>query len=131
MRGWARGTPARSRRGGSASPESRASTYVGSRWRQTPEVVVLTAVGEAPLGRPRGDRDLYFNWGTTGPGVTKLAAAILTDVIGRVPPTQVCESFAHDLLRPLPWKEFTLPATDVHLWLSERGLRTKSWHRRA
>ncbi len=101
----------------------RAHAYTGRRVAGRPLVTVLTTAAPRSLDCTAGQTEPYFNWGTSGIGVLRLAHALLADTNGHRVTDELAESYGREVLAKLPWAGFLITVDDVLGWLESHGAR--------
>lgn len=105
-----------------AEPEK---TYVGRRVSMAntfrpdqTEVVVIKGGAERPLEQQREQQSISFEWGYRGVGPSALAAALLADHLGYLPPTQLVFRYRDDVVSRFRHDGWATTSSDIASWLA-------------
>lgn len=92
--------------------------YYGRRDEQQVAVIVVEAGDERELEPCAEQRSTGFEWGYNGAGPTALAAAILTDHLGYVPPIDTYIAYRRAVVSRLRRNGWAIATSDIADWLA-------------
>lgn len=100
-------------------------TYIGRRVSGgaafAPDSTVVTVVEggeERPLEQQASQPSVRFEWGYRGVGPSALAAALLADHLGYLPPTMLYFRYRDEVISRLRHDGWAIASSDVAAWLS-------------